>query len=308
MSCIKVSAPGSLMLTGEHAVLHGSPAAACAVDKRIYLTLTQRTDREVHIESPLGNLDTTLDNLPAESQFKFVIEAIRQVRLNIGVDIKTESEFSSTVGLGSSAAVTVCTCMALNTLKGIIPKREELFNQCYNVVHGVQKTGSGCDLAASIYGGIIAMESGDGHYTPRKLNCPSLPEIDLYYCGYKMKTPEVIALVNKKAQAEPEKYAKLYQYMTQVALSTITLLERGNFEMAGNLFGKYQMLMEQLGVCDDTLKDMVTKLQDDSNVLGAKISGSGLGDCVISLGIPSKKLEGYQNIPVKISDRGACPC
>ena len=308
MSCIKVSAPGSLMLTGEHAVLHGSPAAACAVDKRIYLTLSPRNDRTVHIESPLGSLETTLDSLPSESQFKFIIEAIKLVRLNIGVDIKTESEFSSTVGLGSSAAVTVCTCMALNTLKGIIPKRDELFCQCYNVVHGVQKTGSGCDLAASIYGGIIAMESKDGQYTPRKLDCPSLPEIDLYYCGYKMKTPEVIALVNKKAQAEPEKYEKLYQYMTQVAGATVTLLERGNFEMAGNLFGKYQMLMEQLGVCDDTLKDIVTQLQKDSNVLGAKISGSGLGDCVISLGIPSKKLEKYQNIPVKITDRGAGPC
>lgn len=308
MSCIKVSAPGSLMLTGEHAVLHGSPAAACAVDKRIYLTLTPRTDRAVHIESPLGTLDTKLDNLPSENQFKFIIEAIRQSNLNIGVDIKTESEFSSTVGLGSSAAVTVCTCMALNTLKGIIPTREELFPQCYNVVHGVQKTGSGCDLAASIYGGIIAMESKDGHYTPRKLDSPSLPEIDLYYCGYKMKTPDVIALVDNKAQAEPEKYAKLYQYMTQVAGSTITLFERGNFEMAGNLFGKYQMLMEQLGVCDDTLKDMVIRLQEDSNVLGAKISGSGLGDCVLSLGIPSKKLDKYQNIPVKITDKGACPC
>ena len=130
MSCIKVSAPGSLMLTGEHAVLHGSPAATCAVDKRIYLTLTPRTDRKVHIESPLGSLDTTLDNLPQQGQFTFIIEAIRQVRLNTGIDIKTESEFSSTVGLGSSAAVTVCICMALNTLKGIIPKREELFNQC----------------------------------------------------------------------------------------------------------------------------------------------------------------------------------
>ena len=308
MPCIKVSAPGSLMLTGEHAVLHGSPAAACAVDKRIYLILTPREDREIHIESPLGNLETTLDTLPEESQFKFIIEAIRQSSISIGLDIRTESEFSSTVGLGSSAAVTVCTCMALNTIKGSIPTREELFSQCYSVVHGVQKTGSGCDLAASIYGGIIAMESKDSHYTPRKLDCPSLPEIDLYYCGYKMKTPDVIALVNQKAESEPEKYKKLYQYMGQIASSTITLLERGNFEMAGNLFGKYQILMEQLGVCDDTLKDMVTKLQNDSNVLGAKISGSGLGDCVISLGIPAKKLEGYQNIPVKISDRGACPC
>ncbi|MBQ3647773.1 MAG: GHMP kinase, partial [Spirochaetia bacterium] len=268
MPCIKVSAPGSLMLTGEHAVLHGSPAAACAVDKRIYLILTPREDREIHIESPLGNLETTLDTLPEESQFKFIIEAIRQSSISIGLDIRTESEFSSTVGLGSSAAVTVCTCMALNTIKGSIPTREELFSQCYSVVHGVQKTGSGCDLAASIYGGIIAMESKDSHYTPRKLDCTSLPEIDLYYCGYKMKTPDVIALVNQKAESEPEKYKKLYQYMGQIASSTITLLERGNFEMAGNLFGKYQMLMEQLGVCDDTLKDMVTQLQDDSNVLG----------------------------------------
>ena len=296
------------MLTGEHAVLHGSPAAACAIDKRIYLTLKPRPDRTVRIESPLGTLETTLDNLPQQSQFTFIIEAIKQSNLSLGLDIRTESEFSSTVGLGSSAAVTVCTCMALNTLKGIIPTREELFRQCYKVVHGVQKTGSGCDLAASIYGGIIGMEMKDGNYTPRKLDCPTLPPIDLYYCGYKMKTPEVIELVNKKAQAEPKKYEKLYQYMTQVAGSTITVLERGNFEMAGNLFGKYQILMEQLGVCDDTLKNMVTQLQNDAGVLGAKISGSGLGDCVLSLGMPIKKLDKYQNIPVQITDKGAGPC
>ena len=308
MSCIKVSAPGSLMLTGEHAVLHGSPAAAGAVNKRIYLTLTPRTDRTVHIESPLGNLNTTLDNLPTESQFKFVIEAIRQSRLNIGIDIKTESEFSSTVGLGSSAAVTVCTCMALNTLKGIIPRREELFCQCYNVVHGVQKTGSGCDLAASIYGGIIGMQSKEGEYIPHKLGCSIFPDIDLYYCGYKMKTPDVIALVNQKAQAEPAKYEKLYTYMGLVADQTIKAMEASNRQMTGNLFNKYQQLMEELGVCDTTLKDIVTKLQASPEVLGAKISGSGLGDCVMSLGIPSKKLEGYLNIPVKITDQGATLC
>ena len=153
MPCIKVSAPGSLMLTGEHAVLHGSPAAACAVDKRIYLTLSPRDDRAVHIESPLGTLEATLDNLLQQGQFTFIIEAIKQSGLATGVDIRTESEFSSTVGLGSSAAVTVCICMALNTFMGEIPTRAELFRQCYNVVHGVQKTGSGCDLAASIYGG-----------------------------------------------------------------------------------------------------------------------------------------------------------
>ncbi len=308
MPCIKVSAPGSLMITGEHAVLHGKPAAACAIDKRIYLYLEPRPDRTVHIESPLGKLDTTLDALPAESQFKFIIEAIRQSGITTGIDIRTESEFSSTVGLGSSAAVTVCICMALNALLKKEVSKEELFRQCYSVVHGVQKTGSGCDLAASIYGGIIGMQSKAGEYIPHKLGCSILPDIDLYYCGYKMKTPDVIALVNQKAQAEPAKYEKLYTYMGLVADQTIKALEASNRQMTGNLFNKYQQLMEELGVCDTTLKDIVTKLQASPEVLGAKISGSGLGDCVMSLGIPSKKLEGYLNIPVKITDQGATLC
>ena len=42
----KASAPGSLMLLGEHAVLHGKPALVGALDKRITVTLTpMRHDR-----------------------------------------------------------------------------------------------------------------------------------------------------------------------------------------------------------------------------------------------------------------------
>jgi len=308
MPCVRVSAPGSLMMTGEHAVLHGYKAAACAIDKRIFLTLKTTDDSHLKIKSPLGNLEASMDNLPTGSQFNFIVEAIRQSGIKNGLEIETESEFSHKVGLGSSAAVTVCICKALNYVLGKNLSNDDFFKDCYSVVHGVQRTGSGSDIAASIFGGVIEMQKINPDFVPRKLNCHSLPQIDLFYCGYKMKTPEVIALVNRKAEAEPERYKKLYEQMGLTADATIKALETGDIAPAGKLFDKYQLLMEELGVCDNAISDILHQLRSAGGIHGAKISGSGLGDCVMSLGIPTAKPVGYLNIPVSISKEGVLLC
>ena len=308
MPCVRVSAPGSLMMTGEHAVLHGYKAAACAIDKRIYLKLKTTDDSLLKIKSPLGDLAADMDNLPTGSQFNFIVEAIRQSGIKNGLKIETESEFSHKVGLGSSAAVTVCICKALNYVLENDLSNNDFFKKCYSVVHGVQRTGSGSDLAASIFGGIIEMQKRGCDFIPRKLNCPVLPQIDLFYCGYKMKTPDVIALVNSKAEADPERYKELYNQMGLISNATIQALELGDIALTGKLFDKYQILMENLGVCDDAISDILHQIRRADGIYGAKISGSGLGDCVMSLGIPDKKPVGYLNIPVSISKDGVLLC
>ncbi|MDD2236061.1 MAG: galactokinase family protein, partial [Kiritimatiellae bacterium] len=52
-----MSAPGTLMLMGEHAVLRGAPALACAVDQRIQVDLQCRRDGRLRIESALGTYE-----------------------------------------------------------------------------------------------------------------------------------------------------------------------------------------------------------------------------------------------------------
>ena len=52
---ITTSAPGSLMLLGEHAVLEGSRALVCAINRRITVELRVRSDRVVKIVSELGD-------------------------------------------------------------------------------------------------------------------------------------------------------------------------------------------------------------------------------------------------------------
>ena len=43
----------------------------------------------------------------------------------------------------------------------------------------------------------------------------ALPPLALMYCGYKMKTPEVLALVESRAASQPSLYAGLYRLMGQ---------------------------------------------------------------------------------------------
>ena len=74
------SAPGSLMLLGEYAVLHRQHALVCAIDKRMHVTLTPRHDSNIIIESALGHYETTLMNLHPVQPFQFVLTALHSMR------------------------------------------------------------------------------------------------------------------------------------------------------------------------------------------------------------------------------------
>lgn len=52
---LKVSAPGKIILSGEHAVVYGFPAIATAVDKRITIDRNGKIDSDLPIGSGLGS-------------------------------------------------------------------------------------------------------------------------------------------------------------------------------------------------------------------------------------------------------------
>ena len=112
----KASAPGSLMLLGEHAVLHGQPALVCAVNRRIHVSLAPRNDGAIRITSSLGRYSASIDRIKPAKSFRFVVAAIRRFgrKLTTGFDLRIDSEFSHKIGFGSSAAVTVATLAVLS--------------------------------------------------------------------------------------------------------------------------------------------------------------------------------------------------
>jgi len=124
------SAPGSVMLTGEHAILNGEAALVAAVDKRITVQLTPRTDDKIIIHSErLGEYTTSLSTLKSTPPFEFVLNSLILLKdkINTGLELNILSDFSHQVGLGSSAACTVATLAVISHWQGMTVDLNTLF-------------------------------------------------------------------------------------------------------------------------------------------------------------------------------------
>lgn len=300
------------MLFGEHAVLHGKQALCCAVDQRIRVTLTPRADREIHLaSSTLGVCKIDLDSFTIQSPFEFVLTAIDRYRDQIarGFDLAINAEFAATMGLGSSSAVTVATLGTLTQWLGVSLPSTELFNEAKAVILRVQGMGSGADVAAAVFGGIVA-------YRIQPLEIKSFamtPDLVLVYSGAKMSTRAVIQIVAEKQQAEPTRYQQLYDEIDACARQAVAALQAQDWPMLGDLMNQHHALQAALGVSTPLLDRLTADLRRQNHIFGAKISGSGLGDCVVGLGAAAENLfplnteqqrAGVQQIPVKISTEG----
>lgn len=299
-SDLHASAPGSLMLMGEHAVLHGSHALCAAVDKRIRVSLRPLPDSEIQIESSLGSFGTTLENLSPKAPFQFVLAALQQAKLARGVHVSIEADFASTLGFGSSAAVTVATLATLRALEHKPFDRAALLEQALTVIRSVQGTASGSDLAASVFGGVVHYRADPPFVEPIHTTLP----LAACYVGYKTPTPEVIRRVEANRQAHPERFASLFTLMDECVHDAVAALRSNDQERLGQLFNLHHGLQAALGCSDETLEYLVHQLRTQPGVLGAKISGSGLGDCVISLGNSKAEVSGYENFPIDIDTQG----
>jgi mevalonate kinase len=299
---IQTSAPGSLMLLGEHAVLHGRQALVGAINQRISVDLFQTSERQLRIFSSLGNYEAPLDELVDHPSFRFVLQAVQQhaEQLESGIDLKITSDFSADIGFGSSAAVTVATHGAiLYILMGGPPEPELLFNESLKTVHAVQGRGSGADLAASVFGGIVGYTI-DPNFQPVDLSIP----LTAVYSGYKTPTPDVILRVEQLRAEEPAKYEQLFDEIDRSAREAISALRNHDFPTFGNILNRNQEHLDQMGVNTPELQQIVSALQAAPDIFGAKISGSGLGDCAIGLGFAELSEMEYPIYHLEITPAG----
>jgi mevalonate kinase len=278
----KASAPGSLMLLGEYAVLYGKHALVTAINKRITVKLTPRRDREVTIRSSLlGEYKTDLSRLSIEKPFQYVLGVLTyyQAKLKFGCDIEIESEFSDQVGLGSSAAVTVATLANVLAWLKVKMTALDFVRQGKNIVQLVQGVGSGADIAASVYGGAVKFQSQP--LTVEKFDV-TFP-LTVLYSGFKTPTKDAILQVKNRFAKHLSLFTSITNSIGQCAIEGASTLRCRDLQKLGEIMNIQQGMMEALGVSTIQLQQMVYELRSLSGILGAKISGSGLGDCVIGL-------------------------
>lgn len=299
---VEVSAPGSLMLLGEHAVLRGARAVVMAVNRRMRVILHPRDDGDVELCSALGSHRFSLDAMAPHPAFRFVLASIRRYtrRVPAGFLLKIDSEFPATVGFGSSAAVTTATLAALRRYAGAPLERAALLEEAVEVIREVQGVGSGADAAASVYGGVVVYRAHPLEVRPLGVHVQGVA----VYCGYKTPTPEVVRRVDELWRGREAERRKLDERIDQLTGEALEAIEAGGGRALGIALNRGQDLMRELGVSTPELEAIVSALRADPGILGAKISGSGMGDCVFGLGEPTRPMTEWTHFAVSAAPDG----
>lgn len=282
MKSYKAVVPGSLMLFGEHAVLHGSHAIVTAIERYLTVILTPRADKIININSELLGKYQFLIGQTQGSAPTFVLAAIEEYvkKLPCGFDLDIKSDFTDKMGFGSSAAVTVGTLKVLdNWLCNTKLSAYDLVKKGRKIVQKVQGVGSGADIAASVYNKTILYR-----IKPFKIKeLKHKPPIKIVYSGVKKPTAEVIKLVEAMREKNPNIFKKLYAAIDYCALEAADAINNQNWPRVGELMNIHQGIQDAFGTNNEVLSKLIFSLRQQPDIYGAKISGAGLGDCVIGI-------------------------
>lgn len=264
------SAPGKVILLGEHTVVYGRPAIAASIRPRLELTVA--VGEAPGIESGDPRVRTALETAAA-------IYGIDPRRIGIGV----ESEIPIGCGLGSSAAFSVALLRSLGELAGRPLEELELLRRATEVENAFHGTSSGIDVAVASLGGVIWFERPSGGL-PRASRLPVHDAFDLVVAlsDERRSTAGPVGRLRERVRTHPGLYHQFFDLAANLVHAGRGALGTGDFETLGCLMDAAHGLLNSMGVSTPTLERMTT-IARRAGALGAKLTGAGGGGAIVAL-------------------------
>ena len=318
---VTARAPGKVILFGEHAVVHGKPAIAVAVDRLAHVTLTERTDSIIHAEISGLGVDgyLNLENETINTQgyqieiglLKYVLKALKAVdhrtEPGTGLDVTVDIEMPVASGLGSSAAVTVATLAAASKYYQLNLKPKAIASLAHLVELEVQGAASPIDTTLSTYGGVIYL-SPDAQEIVRLPIDWDLPLV-IGHTRRQGNTGELVESVRLKKESYPSVINPIFESIQEVTEEARNALLEKDENKLGELMNINHGLLDALGVNTPALSRMVY-LARQKGALGSKITGAGGGGSIIAYcpdkmdEVISELQKEEQAFPVKLRHEG----
>lgn len=268
---MKAIAPGKVLLTGAYAVLDGAPAIVAAVDRYAI------ADGSRAASAPSPEVRAWSGDRPAPE-----------------VDVSALYDPSGRkLGLGSSAAALVAAVGARALTDGIDPRapreRDRIFRVARDAHARAQRGGSGVDVAASVYGGVIEYEAGDertpGVVRPRELPHPL--SVVVYDSGTSARTSDMLERVGAlRRRGEGDKVFARLRDVAFEAVAAVARRDGPGFVTAARAFGK---ALDDLGraALAPIVPPSFAELAARASCEGAAFvpSGAGGGDVAVWIGL-----------------------
>ncbi len=279
----KASAPGKVILFGEHFVVYGIKAILCAIDKRVTVSSKKIKDKEIRIRSNIGQLiikpNTALDKIDSVLKpFYYLADKfLSKHNSDEGIEIIVESDIPLGVGLGSSSACCVAGAGSIAKLFEDISK-EDILELAIKAEKTIFENTSGADCTVCTYGGIMAYQKNKGF---EKIEYK--PEFQLVIANSNAvhSTDEVVSKVKKFKKDNEEEFLNLCKMEEKLIEESLSQIKENKIESLGQNMLKNQNYLQTIGVSNKTLEDMIETAKKTS--FGAKITGAGGGGCIFAL-------------------------
>lgn len=308
------SAPGKIILFGEHAVVYGRPALAVPVmqvhaDARIDFVAEKRRDEtdsttnsvansrmemdssggnwadavlvdapDIGLFSPLSQLLTEQPPHPLAAVISSVFQLLGVLRPP-ALKITITSTIPVASGLGSGAAVSVATIRALSSALGRPLSDAQVNELAYEIEKLHHGTPSGIDNTVITYAKPVYFVRGETIQTFRA----GFPfTVVIADTGIAAPTKESVGDLRKFWQADQSRWEMVFDRVAEIVQAARKAIESGKWKELGPLMDANHALLQEMTVSCPELDRLVLAAKT-AGALGAKLSGGGRGGNMIAL-------------------------
>jgi mevalonate kinase len=281
---IQASAPGKIILFGEHAVVYGRPAIAAPVSSiRATATVTPAAPGsglllelpDIGERVPVTGAST---HMPLAMVAMLALQALgRDATPDWTVTVRSTIPVASGLGSGAAAATAIVRALAAAARVTLLPDQvSALVYESETLFHG---TPSGVDNTVIAYGLPVWFVRGE---PPQPFAIARPLSVVIGDTGIPSPTSITVGDVRRGWQAEPARFEALFDAVDQVAQAARRSIENGAVAPLGPLMDQNHSLLQEMGVSSSEL-DRLCQAARRAGAWGAKLSGGGRGGNMVAL-------------------------
>jgi mevalonate kinase len=276
------------IVLGEHAVVYGAPALVLPVPQ---LTVSATAGWCANGDRDGGQVSFTMTGSPSRPVVTRAFDSLARLTAHVTaaagiggighLDVVIDGGIPHGRGLGSSAAYARAVVLALSDLLDRPLTERQVFDlvqSSENIAHG---RSSGVDAAAVGAGGPLYYRAGTAE--PADVACQGL--FVIADSGQAGSTKDAVDLLRGRFEARPGARQAFTAAVTQLTDRARRALACGDEEDLGACLTQCHDLLREAGVSTPGI-DALVKAARQAGSLGAKITGGGLGGCMIALTRP----------------------
>ncbi len=282
---VSARAPGKCILFGEHAVVHGAPELALAIDLTTQVVVQGSDVRRLN-----GHAEGVDDHGYLGAAFA------RAWPTGAPVDVRVVSRIPRSAGLGSSAAFCAAVATAFSSARGGIA-RPDLAQLAFDIERGAQGVGSPGDTSVVVAGGYVTLnapgdpplwtiDGGDRRWEVRRVEDPGWVWV-VAHSGVPRSTADAVRAVTARLAAPdgPDLLARF----ADVATQGIRAVAAGDRARTAELLEANQTLLREVGVSHPRLEALLDAARPAA--MGAKLTGAGRGGSIVALARPGQETD-----------------